>query len=69
MYTEKQGRPKANWTNCSPLGPAFLDYLLSAVQVHTTIHCRFYREQHWTTHLLRSAMLRSTPFLMKGKNA
>ena len=27
-------------------------YLLSAIQEQTTTHCRFYREQHWTPHLL-----------------
>lgn len=43
MYTEKQDRPKANWTNCSLLGPAFLDYLFLAVQVHTTKQCSFWK--------------------------
>ena len=28
-------------------------YLLLAVQVHTTTYCRFYREYHWASHLLR----------------
>ena len=28
-------------------------YILSAIQVHTTTHCRFYREQHWAPHLLK----------------
>jgi hypothetical protein len=26
------------------------------VPVHTTTHCRFYREQQWTQHLLRPAL-------------
>jgi hypothetical protein len=30
-------------------------YLLLTVQAYTT-HCRFYREQHWTQHLLRPAL-------------
>ena len=28
-------------------------YIFSAIQVHTTTHCRFYREQHWAPHLLK----------------
>jgi hypothetical protein len=31
-------------------------YLFSAVQVHTTTHCRFYREQHCVLHLLRPVL-------------
>ena len=31
--------------------------LLSAVQVHTQTHCRFYREQHLAPNLIRPALL------------
>jgi hypothetical protein len=33
-------------------------YLLSAVQIHATTHCRFYKEQQWVPHLLRPILLR-----------
>ena len=32
-------------------------YILSVVQVHTTTHCRFYREQYWAPQLLRPALI------------
>ena len=44
-------------TGLKPIGPIALNwsqrwsYLLSAVQVHTTAHCRCYREQHWASYL------------------
>jgi hypothetical protein len=34
-------------------------YLLSAVQVHTTTHCRFYREHHCAPHVLRPVLRKS----------
>ena len=39
----KQDRSQANWTNCYQMGPEC--NLHSAVQVHTTTHNRFLREQ------------------------
>jgi hypothetical protein len=36
------------------IGPPHWNYLLLAVQVHTTTHCRSYREQHWASHFHRS---------------
>ena len=45
----KRGRPLDNLALC-------WSYLLLAVQVHTTTHCRFYREQRWVLHLLSPAL-------------
>jgi hypothetical protein len=40
----------------SPNWAPHWSYLLSVVQVHTTTHCMFYREQHWAPHVLRPAL-------------
>ena len=42
-----------HWTNWAQLWR----YRLSSThQVHTTTHCGFYKEQHWTPHLPRAAL-------------
>jgi len=51
-----QGRPKAKLDQLLPIGHLTGYVLLTAVQVHTTIHCRSTREQHWAPHLLVPAL-------------
>jgi hypothetical protein len=49
-----------------PIGPSGtnshppLNYLLAAVQAHTTTHCMFYIEKHWASHLLRPTIYIAT---------
>jgi hypothetical protein len=44
---------KANWTNCSKLGPGLEFTILGCSSTHN----RIYREQQWVPHLLRPVLL------------
>ena len=53
-----------NWVRCLR-GAKHWSYLISAVQVHTTTHCRFYREHYWAIHLIKPTLIPPSVFFFQ----